>query len=369
VRRGERATRERTTAERSTAVDQLRPRRNFVVRTPHDRVSLRLDRRTLLVGGILLTMTLACSAVALSLGNYTVSLPDIVAALFGQTPDAVRTVVVQWRLPRVVAAALFGAALGVSGAVFQSLTKNPLGSPDVIGFNMGSFTGVLLAMLAGSSGYLAIAGGALVGGLVTALAVYLLAFKRGVQGFRLIVVGIAFSAMLASLNTWILVKVDLDFAMRAAVWGAGTLNGITWEQAIPALGVMLILCLAIALLAPRMRQLELGDDTASSQGVNVERTKIAMIIVGVGFTALVTAAAGPIAFIALAAPQIAGRMTGRGAALDLASSALVGAALLGASDLVAQHAIPGVSLPVGAVTVCVGGLYLVWLLARETKRA
>lgn len=343
-------------------------RSTIVVRTPRDSISLRFNRRSLLVGAALLLVVAACSALALSLGNYTVSLGDIVSALFGQAPDAVHTVVVEWRLPRVLSAAVFGAALGMSGAVFQSLTRNPLGSPDIIGFNMGSYSGVLIAMLFGASGYLLIAAGALVGGLATALIVYLLAYKGGVHGFRLIVVGIAVGAMLTSLNTWITVKVDVDFAMRAAVWGAGTLNGITWQQALPALAVMAVLCVAAGVLAPWMRQLELGDEAAATQGLSVERSKLAMIIVGVGFTALVTAAAGPIAFIALAAPQLARRMTGSSASVDLATSGLVGAALLSASDLIAQHAVPGLSLPVGAVTVSLGGLYLIWLLARETKK-
>lgn len=343
-------------------------RNSIVVRTTHDAISAQFARRTLLVGTVLFLIIIVCSALALSLGNYTVSLGDIYSALVGQASDAVHTVVVQWRLPRVLSAAVFGAALGVSGAIFQSLTRNPLGSPDVIGFNMGSYSGVLIAMLCGATGYLFIATGALVGGLATALAVYLLAYKGGVHGFRLIVVGIAVGAMLTSLNTWITVKVDVDFAMRAAVWGAGTLNGITWQQATPALAVMAVLCVVVTVITPWMRQLELGDEAAATQGLAVERSKVVMIIVGVGFTALVTAAAGPIAFIALAAPQLARRMTGSSASVDIVTSALVGAVLLSASDLIAQHAIPGLSVPVGAVTVSIGGLYLVWLLARETKK-
>ncbi|MBB2955900.1 iron chelate uptake ABC transporter family permease subunit [Pseudoclavibacter helvolus] len=133
--------------------------------------------------------------------------------------EQVRLVVVDWRLPRALLAALFGAALGLNGAIFQSLTRNALGSPDVIGFNMGSYTGVLVVMLAGGSGFLLIASGAVVGGLITAFLVYLLEHKRGVQGFRLIIIGIALSAMLGSLNTWIIVKADVAFAMQAAVWG------------------------------------------------------------------------------------------------------------------------------------------------------
>ena len=260
----------------------------IAIRSRGDRVSFTVRPRSLVVAVAvaLLLLIVACFLVSLALGKYTVAVSDVITALAGAGTEQVRLVVVDWRLPRALLAALFGAALGLNGAIFQSLTRNALGSPDVIGFNMGSYTGVLVVMLAGGSGFLLIASGAVVGGLITAFLVYLLAYKRGVQGFRLIIIGIALSAMLGSLNTWIIVKADVAFAMQAAVWGAA---------------------------------------------------------------------------------QLARRLTSAGSSIDLVTSALVGAALLSIADLIAQHALPGVSLPVGAVTVSIGGLYLVWLLARETK--
>lgn len=205
-------------------------------------------------------------------------------------------------------------------------------------------------------------------GLVTAFAVYLLAFRRGVQGFRLIIVGIAVGALLSSVNTWFSVKADVDTALRAAVWGAGSLSGIGW----PAIALAAVVLAAVAIASPvaqrRMRRLELGDDTASMLGIPVERTKVLLVVLGVVATSAVTAAAGPIAFVALAAPQIARRLTGHGASVDLAGSALVGEVLLLGADIAAQHTIPGVLLPTGAVTVCVGGAYLLVLLVRESRR-
>ncbi|CAH9419208.1 ABC-type Fe3+-siderophore transport system, permease component [Streptomyces globisporus] len=223
-------------------------------------------------------------------------------------------------------------------------------------------------LLAGASSYSALAAGALAGGLLTAFAVYLLAFRRGVRGFRLIIVGIAVGALLSSVNTWFSVKADVDTALRAAVWGAGSLSAIGW----PAVLMSSALVAAVALVAPvaqrRMRWLELGDDTAAMLGVPVERTKLLLVVLGVAATAAVTAAAGPIVFVALAAPQIARRLTGRGSTVDLTGSALVGALLLLGADIAAQHAIDGVVLPTGAVTVCVGGAYLLVLLVRESRR-
>jgi len=330
-------------------------------------LSLRAARRSVVVCALLGAALVALALWAFTLGSYPLSLGDLAAVMSGTAGNGVLTVVLEWRAPRIVAAVLFGAALAVGGAIFQSLTRNPLGSPDVIGFTTGSYTGVVLTLLAGASSYSALAAGALGGGLITAFAVYLLAFRRGVRGFRLIIVGIAVGALLSSVNTWFLVKADVDTALRAAVWGAGSLSAIGW----PAVTMAAVLTAVVATAAPvaqrRMRWLELGDDTAAMLGVPVERTKLLLVVLGVAATAAVTAAAGPIAFVALAAPQIARRLTGRGT-VDLTGAALVGALLLLGADLVAQHAIPGVSLPTGAVTVCVGGAYLLVLLVRESRR-
>ncbi|MDX3593674.1 iron chelate uptake ABC transporter family permease subunit [Streptomyces sp. ID03-2B] len=331
-------------------------------------LSLRATRRSALVCGLLSVALAALAVWAFTLGSYQLSLGDLSAVLSGTARNSVRTVVLEWRAPRIVAAVLFGAALAMGGAIFQSLTRNPLGSPDVIGFTTGSYTGVVLTLLAGASSYSALAVGALTGGLVTAFAVYLLAFRRGVKGFRLIIVGIAVGALLSSVNTWFSVKADVDTALRAAVWGAGSLSAIGWPAVLMSSGLIAVVALVAPVAQRRMRWLELGDDTAAMLGVRVERTKLLLVVLGVAATAAVTAAAGPIVFVALAAPQIARRLTGRGTSVDLAGSALVGALLLLGADIAAQHAIPGVVLPTGAVTVCVGGAYLLVLLVRESRR-
>ncbi|MYR38151.1 iron chelate uptake ABC transporter family permease subunit [Streptomyces sp. SID4944] len=331
-------------------------------------LSLKVTRRAVAVCAVLALALVALALWAFTLGSYPLSLGELAAVASGTAGTGVRTVVLEWRAPRIVVAVLFGAALAVGGAVFQALTRNPLGSPDVIGFTTGSYTGVVLTLLAGASSYAALAAGALAGGLLTALTVYLLAFRRGVRGFRLIIVGIAVGALLSSVNTWFSVKADVDTALRAAVWGAGSLSAIGWPAVLMASALLAAVALAAPVAQHRLRRLELGDETATTMGVPVERTKLLLVVLGVAATAAVTAAAGPIAFVALAAPQIARRLTGRGTSVDLAGSALVGALLLLGADIAAQHAVPGVVLPTGAVTVCVGGAYLLVLLVRESRR-
>ncbi|ASR35677.1 iron ABC transporter permease [Prauserella marina] len=332
------------------------------------RLSLRASGRAVVVDAILACVLLGCVTLALMLGSRVLSPGEVLAALAPGADATDRLVVLEWRAPRALAAALFGACLGLSGAIFQSLTRNPLGSPDVIGLSAGSYTGVVCVLSLGGAGYLALATGAVVGGLATALTVYLLAFRRGMHGFRLIIVGIAISAMLSSVNRWFSVKADLDVALQVAVWGAGTLNNVEWLPLSYSAMAALALVLVLPAAGRRMRQLELGDDTAGMLGLSVERTKILLVVLGTALTAVVTAITGPVAFIALAAPQIARRLTGHGS-VDLTGAALTGAVLLSTSDLIAQHAISGVVLPVGAVTVCLGGGYLVWLLVRESKNS
>ncbi|MDC7256817.1 iron chelate uptake ABC transporter family permease subunit [Shinella sp. YE25] len=338
----------------------------LAVRAFGGRLSFLLDLRALSIGLALLLLALAAAAISLASGAYAVALADVGRALLGEGEEMARMIVTEWRLPRAMLALLFGGALGLSGAIFQSLTRNPLGSPDVIGFAAGSYTGALVVILLLSGGYYETAAGALIGGIATALAVYLLAWRRGVKGFRLIIVGIGVSAMLGAFNAWMIRQADLKVALGAAVWGAGSLNGLGVEQLVP---VLLVLCLIVPptlFLARPMRQLEMGDDVAMASGVNANRVRLCLMVLGVALTATITAAAGPIAFIALAAPQIARRLT-RSAGVALLPSALTGGFLLSAADWAAQHAFTA-QLPVGVMTVSIGGLYFLWLIIREGRK-
>jgi iron complex transport system permease protein len=332
----------------------------------------RAVRRTRTRAGTVgLVLVAACGVlgiIALGTGPYHLSPPEVITAIRDLGAGYERYLVLEERLPRILAAVVFGAALGLSGAVFQSLTRNPLGSPDVIGFSTGAYTGALIVITSAGAGVAAgaVAGGALVGGIVTAFVVYGLAWRGGVAGFRLVIVGIAITAMLASLNSYMLLRAELEVAVAAATWGAGSLRLLSWGEVVPALGLIAILVPIVAVLSPGLRQLELGDDAAQAHGLRVEPTRLGLIVAAVGLTAAVTAVAGPISFVALSAPQIAHRLC-RSAGLPLTVSALTGSFLLLVADLAAQHLFPR-TLPVGVVTVVIGGVYLLWLLANEARK-
>lgn len=330
-------------------------------------VQWKISPRSLMITSLLVAVLILLGLSSLMFGTLKLSLMEVWQALSGQAEGPAKTVVIDWRLPRALAAAVFGAGLGVSGAIFQSLTQNPLGSPDVIGFSAGSYTGALLVLLGTSSLSLpGVAAGAMVGGAGTALVVYFLAFRHGTKGFRLIVVGIAVSALLGSLNSMLLIRSEADAALSAAAWGIGSLNGISWGQAGPAI-LLILLCLIISGLQTRgLREMELGDEIAVTHGVPIEKSRLALIITAVALTAFPTAVMGPVSFVALAAPQIARRLAG--ASQSLVPAAVTGALLLLGADVLAQRLLPGTILPVGMVTLSLGGIYLAVLLFKQAGR-
>ncbi|WNI14927.1 FecCD family ABC transporter permease [Actinacidiphila sp. ITFR-21] len=329
-------------------------------------VSVRVDRRALLVCALLLVAALAVAVVLIGTGDYRIAPPDVLRTLTGHGDAGQDFVVRQLRLPRAVVGLLVGAALGMAGAAFQTVARNPLGSPDVVGFGQGSAVGALIVIVLFKGPSYEVSVGAVVGGLLTGLAVYLLAWKRGVHGYRLVLVGIGASAVLAAVNSYLLVRADFVDAARAVVWITGSLDGREWGQVWPLLGVCAVLMPVLLLQGPALRITEMGDDAASALGVRVERTRLVTVLAAVLLTAAATAAAGPISFVALTAPQLARRLT-RSPGVGLLPAALMGAALLVAADWAAQRAFGSGQVPVGVSTGVLGGGYLLWLLVTERR--
>lgn len=347
--------------ERSALTTAARSQRTF--RLAADRVSVRYRAHTLLVCGALVVATAGIGVLAIGTGDYPVAPTEVVRTLFGYGDSSTEFIVLTLRLPRALVAVLVGAALGLSGAVFQSVSRNPLGSPDIIGFTTGAATGAVLGIIVFSTSSMSVAGFALVGGLATAVAVYFLAWRHGVQGYRLILVGIGISAMLMSVNSYLLTRAELNDAMTAQVWLTGSLNGRGWDHAGPIAAALVVLVPLVLIFGQRLSLLEMGDDTAKALGVPVERTRLVLVLAAVGLCAVATAAAGPIGFIALAAPQIARRLI-KAPGVGLVSAGLMGSMLLLISDFAAQRLLAPTQLPVGVMTGAVGGIYLAWLLAK-----
>ncbi|GAA4232145.1 iron chelate uptake ABC transporter family permease subunit [Actinomadura meridiana] len=327
---------------------------------------VRVRVRPVVVAVVLAALLGTVVVVSLGIGDFRLPPDDVVATLLGHGPPGAEFVVIDLRLPRVLVGCAVGVALALGGAVFQSLTRNPLGSPDIIGFTVGSASGGIAVILLFGGGAAQISAGAVGGGLLTALAIYLLAFRDGVHGIRLVLVGIGVSAMLEALNAYLLSRASVNEAQSASAWLVGSLNARGWEDLGPLAAALALLLPCVVLLGRDLRMLELGDATAGALGVRVERARLALMVVAVGFTAVATATAGPVAFIALTAPQLAKRLT-RAPGPNLLCAALMGAVLLSVSDIAAQRIVAPTQLPVGVMTGVVGGLYLGWLMLTEWR--
>ncbi|WP_084270417.1 FecCD family ABC transporter permease [Patulibacter minatonensis] len=350
------------------APDQVRTGLGQIVRVPGVGITLRVAPRVLVVVGILLVLTVAVFVLAVGTGTYKMSPGEVVSALFGGGDDAQRFIIETIRLPRAITAILVGAALGAAGAVFQSVTRNPLGSPDIIGFTSGASAGAVLQIVVFDGGSGAVAVGALLGGLGTAAVIWLLAYRggEGIQGYRLILVGVGVSFVMIAVIDYLQTRAKLEEAAQANVWITGTLNGRGWEQVVPV-GIALAVVLPIFfLMARELRMLEMGDDAAVALGVRVGWARNVLLLLAVVLTAVATSATGPVLFVALSAPQIARRLTAA-TGPGVGAAAMTGALLLLVSDFAAQRLFPDQQLAVGVVTGVLGGAYLIWLLANEWR--
>ncbi|WP_312888675.1 FecCD family ABC transporter permease [Nonomuraea rhodomycinica] len=321
------------------------------------------------VGGLLALALLM--ALNMRLGDLPLGLGDVVRATFDPSVPE-HFVVMELRLPRALTGALVGAALALSGAIIQSIARNPLASPEILGVTTGASVTVVAGVVMSGSVYggvsglfsaLGIPALALLGGLAGAAIVYALAWRRGLDGYRLVLVGIGVAAVFTNVKFWLLTVGDVNDTGRAMVWISGSLNGRGWEHVVPV-GLALAVLVPLTLLGTRsLDALRYGDDTVTALGVRVNLSRALMLLAAVLLAAVATASAGPIAFVALASPQIALRVV-RCAQPPLLSSAVTGAVLATGADLIARTAFSPIELPVGVVTAVLGAPYLIHLIWR-----
>lgn len=332
-------------------------------------ISLLVKKKSINTPLLLILVILFFCLCHLRSGSLALSWHDIWNSIthYGQSSLADR-VLWRLRLPRTITAVFVGMSLGMAGAVFQSLSRNPLGSPDILGFTTGASTGAIIQIIVYNGGPWQTAIAAILFGSITAFMVSLLSLSGGVLNMRRFVfIGIGFGALLTGVNTILLVKGDLDQAANAQLWLMGSLNARTIQHA-------LIVCLCFVVFAPlvmierrHLILLEMGDDWAVELGVVKTRTQIVAVGSALGLTAAATAVAGPIAFIALASPQLARRLLKVNHAC-LGVSALIGGLLLVVADFVSQNFPFSVKVPIGLLTGFLGGLYLIWLLKSQQRR-
>ncbi|WP_434969705.1 FecCD family ABC transporter permease [Microbacterium sp. bgisy207] len=322
-------------------------------------------RRWSTTTGILALLVLTVIAVSTMVGHTFYSPQEVLRVILGDTVPGASFTVGELRLPRAMLALFAGFAFGMAGVTFQTMLRNPLASPDVIGISAGASFAAVTGIIVFSLSDLAVSVVALVGALVTATAIYLLADRRGFAGARLILIGIGIAAMIDSLIAYQLsgaAEWDLQAAMQ---WLAGSLNNASWERLVPLAIVMLLVVPVMLARSADLDVLRLGDDSAAALGVRVAPTRMLLIIGAVILLAFATAATGPIAFVAFMAGPIAARLLGPGSSL-LLPAGLVGALLVLVADLVGQFAFAS-RYPVGVITGILGAPYLVYLLVRTHR--
>jgi iron complex transport system permease protein len=357
-----------------------------VARTRNGAASVLVHPRVWLVGIALLALVLALALAAVAVGTRWIPLDEVLSGLFGQADRATTLTVQRFRLPRAVAGVLVGLALGLAGALVQAVTRNPIAAPDVLGVTAGaSFGGVVVLLVFGGTtiGYggaaaelsrLGVPTGAVLGAVVAAVVVLGVGSTRGGGGGgwtfstqRVVLAGIVCNAAFLGLVHWGLSQGDVDQASKASVWLVGSLHGRGWEHVAGVLAALAVLAPVALLLGRRLGVLGLGEQSAATLGISVARNQVGLFAVAFALTGAAVAAAGPVNFVALLAPQIARRLV-RAPGVPLVASALTGAALLLAADLLGRLAIPGVELPAGAVTAVVGAPCLLWLVVRTGGR-
>ncbi|WP_028272382.1 FecCD family ABC transporter permease [Arthrobacter sp. UNC362MFTsu5.1] len=323
-------------------------------------------------------------AVSVLLGSYTVTIPDFVKILLahltgGQKIPGASFIVMENKLPRAVIGTMIGAGFGLAGALFQTMLRNPLASPDVIGISYGASAAAVTAIVVFGASGAVVSGAALAGALGVAALIY--AISRGgslrsgggnrgnAAGSRLILAGVGIAAALHAVVSFLMTRADIRTAADALVWLNGSLNSASWDRAgVLALALLVLIPAAAALSGP-LRILELGDDAAAGLGIRVGVTRLAVVVVAVALAAVATAAAGPVAFVAFLAGPIARRFTAKA---SLPASAFVGALIVLAADYFAANIAPllldGTVLPVGVVTGALGAPFLLWLLVTSNRK-
>ncbi|KTS60388.1 ABC transporter permease [Microbacterium testaceum] len=325
----------------------------------------RRRRRWALITGVLVLLVIAAFSLSLMLGQTAYSPVQVWGVLTGQRVSGASFTVGELRLPRSVTGLFTGLCFGMGGVIFQSMLRNALASPDVIGINTGASAAAVIGIVVLGLGETAVSFLAMAAALAAALTIYLLAYRNGGSGARLILVGIGVAAMCQAVVSYVIARAaeyDLPAAMR---WITGNLNDATWDRALPVMVAVFVLGPVVLALSGRLEILRMGDETAAAVGLPVERSRVLLIVAAVGLLAFGTAAAGPIAFVSFLAGPIAVRLLGP-VGSPILPAGLIGALLVLVADFCGQYAF-GTRLPVGVITGVLGAPYLIYLLVRSSR--
>ncbi|MDR6725664.1 iron complex transport system permease protein [Paenibacillus amylolyticus] len=345
-------------------------RKMLTFRTKKDAISLQMERKSLIVIIVLFMLSLVAAIVGTSIGSDYISPLHVLQTIIKLGTGDYDFVVLTLRLPRVLLSLLVGAALGMSGAILQGIIRNPLASPDVIGITGGAAVAAVgfVSILGGTISIKLLPLFAIIGALVTALVIYVLAWKKGVTPIRLVLIGIGISAIMGAGTTFMLILSPFYTAGQAYIWLTGSIYGASWLDIQTILPVIFIVVPLAIWFARSLNAQEFGDDVATGLGVTVQWHRSLLLLCSVLLAGIAVAVAGTIGFVGLIAPHIARKLVGRMFGSLLLVSGLVGALLVLSADLIARTAFLPLDVPAGVFTAGIGAPFFLYLLFKNRNQ-
>ena len=302
---------------------------------------------------------------SLMIGETFYSLQDVLAVVMGETVPGASFTVGALRLPRATVAIFVGLAFGIAGTIFQTMLRNQLASPDIIGISASASAAGATGIIMFGLGQTAVSIMSTIASLVIALTIYLLSMKSGFTGTRMILIGIGCAAIMQAWTSYVLSHAAAWDLATATRWITGSLNTMTWERGLPVILTVIVLAPLMIACSHLLSILGLGDDLARGLGTHLTLTRVVLFVGAVVLIALATAATGPIAFVAFMAGPIASRIFKPGASLVLPAG-LIGALLVLVADLAGQYLF-GTRYPAGVITGAIGAPFLIYLLTRSSR--
>ncbi|WP_028611745.1 FecCD family ABC transporter permease [Paenibacillus harenae] len=313
--------------------------------------------------------TLLLSLLSLSMGSTRIPVMEVVQTILGQNNESSGLVILEFRLPRIVAALLIGAAMAVSGVLLQGVIRNPLAAPDLLGVTGGASVAVVAFMTLSAGVYsihfvpfIAIAGA-----FCAAAVNYVLAWKRGVSPLRLVLIGIGISTAMGALTTFLLINGPAYMASQVLNWLTGSIYGTNWKN-VAALSPWVAAGLSVAYLyAKELDVLTLGEEIASGLGIRLQFNRLLLLAISVALSGAAVGVAGTISFIGLLAPHMARKLVGNSHRVLLPAAALLGAVILLLADLAGRMLFQPMDIPAGVFTAGIGAPFFMYLLYKSSR--
>ncbi|WP_342514760.1 iron ABC transporter permease [Sporosarcina sp. FSL K6-1522] len=337
--------------------------------------SFILDKKALFASLTASLVLLVLAILSMGSGEFSISPLHVLKVILGIGEPFDETIIFEFRLPRIVMSILVGIGLATAGAILQSISRNPLGSPDIIGITAGaSFAVVLfLALFSDESNALTVSQDwmplfAFGGALITAAIVFTLSWKNGIAPFRMLLIGIGISAFMHAGTTIMMLLGPIYQASQANIWMTGSIYGSNWTEVRMIAIWITILFIFTLVMTREMNILEVGDDSAKSAGASVQWSRIIALLLCTGLTGAAVSFAGGIGFVGLIAPHIAKRIVGPVFGSMVVLSAIIGAILVVVADWIARVAFAPIEVPAGVWTAVIGAPYFIYLLIKQRSK-